>query len=60
MLQRPALCKARMAKMLLLLLSTLYRALTDLKHGKTRLRCNAYLEGGQIECPRQLQLAVTE
>ena len=46
--------------MFLLLFTAPFTALLEGEHGLKRLRCNAYLEGGQLQCPRQLQLAVTQ
>ena len=46
--------------MFLLLFRIPVRALTEGEHSIKRLRYIAHLEGGQLQCPRQLQLAVTE
>ena len=55
-----ALSKARAVSIFLLLYTAPFTALLEGEHSFNTLRCNAYLECGQLQCPRQLQLAVTE
>ena len=52
--------KARVIIIFLPSLSIPLAASTEMKHEITRLHFEAYLEGGQLQCPRHLQLAITE